>query len=209
MIPLYWPGHSLLHRTPAAAKLAALLVVGIMVSLLRGEPWVAVGVWGVVLAGYLAAFRPHRGLGHLLRRLWSMKWLVVLIAVPQLLFLPVDEASITTARIIAIILLAGLFTLTTPVSEVMDLVLSVMRPLERIGLGRIGVTADRVALAIALAMRSVPVVFGFYSEIRQARAARGASTGPAAAAGMTAPLLVMTLRHAEQTAEALAARGVR
>lgn len=209
MIPLYSPGTSALHRAPAGAKLAALVAVGVAVSLWRDSLWAAAGAWAMVLSGYLLAHQHRRAVGELARRLWSLKWLVLLIAVPQLLFVEPAEAALTTARITAVVLLAGLFTLTTRVSAVMDLVLLGFGPLERMGLGRLGVTAERVALAMSLTMTAVPTVFGFYGEIREARRARGTKGGPGGVVGATTALLVMTLRHAEETAEALAARGVR
>lgn len=209
MIPLYRPGSSALHRTPASAKLLLLLGIGIAASLWRDEVWVAVAIWGVVLLGSLFARPGWRGLGDLGAMLWRLKWLVALVAVPQLLFLTAEEAALNTARIIAVILLAGLFTLTTRVSDVQELIMGGFIPLERAGLGRLGVTAERVSLAMALTMRSVPVVFGFYGDIREARRARGAWSRLTGVAGVTTPLLVMSLRHAEETSEALAARGVR
>ncbi|WP_300342296.1 CbiQ family ECF transporter T component [Nesterenkonia sp.] len=209
MIPIYRPGSSALHRMPAGAKVAVLLAAGIAVALWRDSPWVAVAAWALAAVGYVLAFGARAGAAQLAVRMWRLKWLVLLIAVPQLLFLTAGEAAITTARILAVVILAGLFTLTTRVSDVMELVLRLVRPAERLGLGRWGFTAERAALAMSLTMRSVPVIFGFYQEIRRARQARGARTGPAAAAAMTTPLLVMTLQHAEETGEALAARGVR
>ncbi|WP_044495970.1 energy-coupling factor transporter transmembrane component T [Nesterenkonia massiliensis] len=218
MIPLYCPGASLLHRMPAGAKLLLLLAVGIVVSLWRESLWAPALAWGLVLLGYLLVRQraaagvleaAGNGLWVLLRQLWRLKWLVVLVAVPQLIFLEPSTAALNTARILAVILLAGLFTLTTRVSDVLELLSRGLLPLERAGLGRLGLTAERLSLAMALTMRSVPVVFGFYRETTEARRARGASTSPAAAVSMTTPLLVMSLRHAEETAEALAARGVR
>ena len=209
MIPLYNPGSSALHRAPAGAKLAALVAVGIAVSIWRDSPWVAAGAWAILLCGYLLAFRRGRGVVELLLRVWTLKWLVVLIAVPQLIFVTPPEAVITSARIIAVVMLAGLFTLTTRVSAVMELVLLGLRPVERLGLGRLGLTAERAALAMPLTMTAIPTVFGFYREIREARRARGAKLGPGGVVSATTPLLVMTLRHAEETADALVARGVR
>ena len=209
MIPLYNPGSSALHRAPAGAKLAALVAVGIAVSIWRDSPWVAAGAWAILLCGYLLAFRRGRGVVELLLRVWTLKWLVVLIAVPQLIFVTPPEAVITSARIIAVVMLAGLFTLTTRVSAVMELVLLGLRPVERLGLGRLGLTAERAALAMSLTMTAIPTVFGFYREIREARRARGAKLGPGGVVSATTPLLVMTLRHAEETADALVARGVR
>lgn len=207
-----------MHRMPAGAKLLLLLAVGIVVSLWRESLWAPALAWGLVLLGYLLVRQraaagvlqaAGNGLWVLLRQLWRLKWLVVLVAVPQLIFLEPTTAALNTARILAVILLAGLFTLTTRVSDVLELLSRGLLPLERAGLGRLGLTAERLSLAMALTMRSVPVVFGFYREIIEARRARGASTSPAAAVSMTTPLLVMSLRHAEETAEALAARGVR
>lgn len=216
MIPLYRPGTSLVHRVPAWLKLVLLVALGVTVALWRDDWRVAATAWCVVVLGYLLAGRGQgvfsavqRGLTDLAQMVWRLKWLAVLILVPQLLFREVDEAAITTLRILAIILLAGLFTLTTRVSDVLDLLLALLRPLDRMGLGKLGLTAERAALSMALTMRSVPTVFGYYSEIRQARQARGAKTGAGGVVSMTTPLLVMSLRHAEQTAEALAARGVR
>lgn len=209
MIPFYRPGTSPLHRVPAGAKLLGLLLLGVAAALFRDNPWMALGLWALVLSGFLAALSGLAGVRELLGRLWALKWLLLLIAVPQLIFLTPAEAALTTARIVAIIQLAALFTLTTRVSDVMDLMLRAFGPLERLGLGRLGLTAERLSLAMSLTMRSVPVVFGFYAEIRQARRARGIRATPLDTARATVPLLVMTLKHAEDTAEALAARGIR
>lgn len=209
MIPLYSPGTSALHRAPAGAKLVALVAVGLAVSIWRDSAWVAAGAWAMVLCGYMLAFRRWRGAAELLRRLWALKWLALLIAVPQLIFVPAPEAVITSARILAVVMLAGLFTLTTRVTAVMELVLLGFRPVERLGFGRLGLTAERVALAMSLTMTAIPTVFGFYGDIREARRARGAKQGPGAVVSTTTALLVMTLKHAEETAEALVARGVR
>lgn len=216
MIPLYRPGTSMVHRCPAWLKLVLLLVLSVTVALWRDDWRVAAGLWCVVVLGHLLAGSGpgvftvlRQGIADLGRMMWRLKWLAALILVPQLIFRDGEEAAMTTLRILAIIALAGLFTLSTRVSDVLDLLLLLLYPLDRLGLGKRGLTAERAALALALTMRSVPTVFGFYSEIRQARQARGVSTGAAGVVGMTTPLVVMSLRHAEQTAEALAARGVR
>src|SRR5690625_1465070 len=122
MIPLYSPGSSALHRAPAGAKLIGLVLMGIGVALWRESPWAAAGAWLAVLCGFLLAYPRAVGAGRLLARLWGLKWLIVLISVPQLIFLTPAEAGLTTARIVAVVLLAGLFTLTTKVSAVMELV---------------------------------------------------------------------------------------
>ncbi|WP_022873262.1 energy-coupling factor transporter transmembrane component T family protein [Nesterenkonia alba] len=209
MIPLYRPGRSPLHRIPAGVKLLGLLLLGIIAAVFGATVWVTAGAWVVVVAGFLLAHPGTTGLCALAARLWTLKWLLVLIAVPQLVFLTVEEAVVTTARVVAIILLAGLVTLTTRVSDVMELIRRGVTPLEQLGLARLGVTAERLSLAMSLTMRSVPVVFSFYDQIREARRARGVKPGLGSTVGATTPLLVMTLKHADETSEALVARGMR
>jgi biotin transport system permease protein len=95
---------------------------------------------------------------------------------------------------------AALVTLTTRTSALVDVLVSVCRPLRVVG-----VDPDRVGLVIALAIRSVPIVAGFATQIRDAQRARGARPSPRAYA---APLIVRSLRHADAVGEALAARGL-
>ena len=64
---------------------------------------------------------------------------------------------------------------------------------------------DRVALVLALTVRAVPVLAGTYAQARDARRARGLERSPRA---LLVPLVLRTMRHADQLGEALAARGV-
>jgi len=75
-----------------------------------------------------------------------------------------------------------------------------LRPLRRAG-----VDPERVALVLALAVRTVPVLVGIGGEVQQARAARGAERSVRAFA---VPFVIRSLRHADRLGEALEARGV-
>ena len=75
-----------------------------------------------------------------------------------------------------------------------------LRPLRRAG-----VDPERVALVLALAVRTVPVLVGIGAEVQQARAARGAERSVRAFA---VPFVIRSLRHADRLGEALEARGV-
>lgn len=209
LIPLYTPGQSLLHRCPAGLKMAGVAAVAGVVTWWREVPELVLSVWALVVVGYALVAPGVRGLRMLVSTLWRVKWLAVLIALPQLIFLTPEVTALTTARILAVILLAGLFTRTTRVSDVLNLVEALIRPLERVGAGRIGVTAERVGLAAALTLRSLPVVAGFYADIKAAHTARSVRAGPRNMISTSTTLMVMCLRHAEQTAEALTARGMR
>jgi biotin transport system permease protein len=63
----------------------------------------------------------------------------------------------------------------------------------------------RVGLLLNLAIRCVPLVIELASEVRDAQRARGLESSPRA---LVVPLLVRTLRRADELGEALAARGV-
>lgn len=198
MIPLYQPGASLVHRTPVGWKFLLLFAAALAVSFNRENLWIICSVWVMGLVGYLAAGQGLRGLT---AQLWRLKWLMVFLTVPQLIFLTPEETAQNVARVIAVVLLAALFTLTTRTSDVLAAFETALSPLERLG-----VPTDRISLALSLTIRSIPVIFSFYSEIREAHRARGVRASPRA---LVMPLLVMSLRHSEEVAESLAARGVR
>ncbi|MGJ9425562.1 energy-coupling factor transporter transmembrane component T family protein [Nesterenkonia halotolerans] len=202
MIPLYRPGDSTLHRMPVGAKFLGIFLAALAASLFRENLWVLLTIWTAVLSGYLCAGVGLRGL---LAQLWRLKWLVVVLTVPQLIFLTPAETGFNVSRVLAVVLLAALFTLTTATSDILAACEDALRPIDR-PLRRVGLSAERISLALSLTIRSVPVILSFYAEIREAQRARGMRPTPRAT---VMPLLVMSLRHAEETAEALAARGVR
>lgn len=187
---------------PVGAKFLGIFLAALAASLFRENLWVLLTIWTAVLSGYLCAGVGLRGL---LAQLWRLKWLVVVLTVPQLIFLTPAETGFNVSRVLAVVLLAALFTLTTATSDILAACEDALRPIDR-PLRRVGLSAERISLALSLTIRSVPVILSFYAEIREAQRARGMRPTPRAT---VMPLLVMSLRHAEETAEALAARGVR
>lgn len=103
-------------------------------------------------------------------------------------------------RVAALIGLAMAVTLTTPVPALIDACERALRPAERLGL----LNAAQVALALALALRFIPEIWRNYQEIREAQAARGLGAHPLA---LLVPLVVRTLKRAEEVAQAIDARG--
>ena len=66
--------------------------------------------------------------------------------------------------------------------------------------------ADRAAVLLAVTITTVPVLARLAAEVRDAQRARGVRPSLRAA---LVPFVVLSLRHADQLGEALAARGVR
>lgn len=196
MISLYRPGRSPLHRLPAEAKLIGMAVLALVVSLWPHTPVTAVGtLLGVLALFALGGFGP-REWG---RQLWALRWIVVFMAGTQLLFLGPQPALVNTVRVVSVVLLAGVLTLTTRSEDMLDVVERALRPL-----ARFGVDPWRVAFTLSLTIALVPVIADFGRRVREAQRARGVRLGVRA----VVPLLVMSLRHADDVADALSARGI-
>lgn len=193
---LYRPGSSPVHRAPAGLKLAALVAVG-AVSFLLDTPVQVGTALGLVVLGYLVA---GMSVPTVLRQARPLLWLLAVVGCFHVVVSGWSRALVVTGVILVLVLLAGLVTLTTRTTDLVDTLVRGLRPLRRVG-----ADPDRVGLLLALSIRSVPVVVGIAEEVRDAQWARGLRGSPRAYA---VPLVIRSLRHADALGEALAARGV-
>ncbi len=196
MIQLYVPAESLLHRLPAGAKLLLLAAAALAVSLLPPDGFVVTACAIAVCALYPLARLPWRVLG---AELWRLRWLVLVLGVALGVFASPSIAWVSTTRVVALVLLASLLTLTTRMGDLLDVLRRLLRPL-----GRLGADPAAAALAVSLTITMIPVVAGFAAELREAQRARGVRLGVRG----VVPLMVRTLRHADVVGEALSARGL-
>ena len=111
-----------------------------------------------------------------------------------------EAVVVTLGGMVVAVAAAGLVTLTTRVSEMLDGVQRLAQPLRHVG-----VSPERVALTVSLTLRSIPVVGQLLQQTLDARRARGLDRSVRAVA---TPLVIRTVRHAERVGDALAARGV-
>lgn len=195
MIALYRPGSSILHRAPAGAKLIALLALSLTISLWPHTGRTLAAVGALVVGLYAVALFPPTVL---LRQLWLARWIVVLMVATQLIFLTPWDALVNTVRVVAIVVLAGLLTLTTRSDDLLAGLEAGLTPLTRFG-----VDARRVGLTLSLTISMLPVVADIAARVRDAQRARGVRLGYRA----VLPILVLALRHADDVADALSARG--
>jgi len=193
---MYQPGHSLLHRLSAGTKLLGLGVLLTGLVLASGPTGVAVGAV-VAGAGYGLA-----GVGWrvALAQVWPLRWFAVVLVALQWWLSGPERALVSVGSLVVAVALAGLVTVTTRVSAMTSAFATALTPLRRLG-----VDPDRVALMLALGIRAVPVVAGLAGEVREAHRARGLPLDPRT---YGVPLVVRTLRQADTTGEALAARGL-
>ena len=192
---LYVPRESALHRAPAGIKLLGLMAASVGV-LMTGDPWVL----GAMLTGVLGLYAAAR-LG------WRTSWgqlrpplgfLLLLFAVQGLLT-TWDQATVTALRFALMVLLASLVTLTTRASALLAALERALRPL-----ARFGVHPARVSLAFSLTLRFIPVITQTVNEVRDAQRARGTENSLFA---LAVPVIVRTLKLADDVADAIDARS--
>lgn len=99
-------------------------------------------------------------------------------------------------------LLAASVTATTGIGDFIDEITLAAMPLERLCI----LQAADVGLSIGLVIRFVPEVVSRYQTIREAHFARGLKVRPLTVA---VPLIILTLRSADEIAAAIDARGIR
>lgn len=199
MNSLYRHGNSPLHRLAVRPKLLALVGLIAVLAIIAANPVAVLAALAITVALYRVAFAD--GVTTLAKQLWAMKWLILIIVIPQVIFgaawLPVATNAL---RLIIAIALATLFTLTTRHEAMLAAIERVVRPLTRIG-----IKPETVSLTVAMAINAIPMILKFAAQTREAQAARGAKPSITL---MTVPLLVASLKYADDFAEALAARGV-
>jgi biotin transport system permease protein len=195
VIQLYVPGASIVHRLGAGTKLAILAVAALALSVAPPNTRAVAAALAGVSALYAHARLPWRVL---IGEAWRLRWLVIVLGGVLLVFAGPLAAWTSTGRVIALVLLASLLTLTTRMGEVMDVLRRLLAPARRVG-----IDPESVTMTIALTVTMIPVVAGFAAQVREAQRARGVRSG---LRGMV-PLMVRTLRHADEVGDALAARG--
>ncbi|WP_394552467.1 energy-coupling factor transporter transmembrane component T family protein [Agromyces sp. MMS24-JH15] len=198
MIGAYVPGRSPIHALPAGAKLAGLAASVVVVAMLPGWPALLVAD-GVVLLLFAVARIPARVA---VRQLVPLAWILLLAAPLNWLVSGWESALTMSLRVSAFVLLASLVSLTTPVAAMLDAMQRALGPIGRATGGR--VDPDRVGLAIAMAIRALPIMAEIVREVVDARRARGVEHSLRAIA---VPVVVRALRTADAMGEALIARG--
>lgn len=195
MIGGYLDARSPLHRLPAGVKLVALAVLSVLLL-----PIEAPAVLGLALGGVLLVYvrLGRRGMARL-RQWLVLAPLLVIIGLLQLWAASWTVAAASVLRILLMVLLADLVTLSTRLEDMMDAVLVVLRPLQRFGLD-----PRRLSLAVALVIRFVPVLLASWqARVEAWRARSGRRVGLA----LVGAFFAGALRSADQVAEALDARG--
>jgi biotin transport system permease protein len=196
LFSLYVPGTSPLHRLPINYKYLLLLILTVP-ALLVANPVVSLAALLVSLA-LLASCRTG------LRHAWTLPlalWvLVAFLAGYQVMIGRPDLGFVVGANLVTAVYASRILTLTTPGPALIDALVAALRPLERFG-----VKADLVGLAVAIMVRSVPLLLDSFDQVRQAARARGRERNLFL---LVTPVVVRAVGQAQATGAALAARGL-
>lgn len=192
----YRPGSSILHRTPAGLKFLALLLMAVGLTVFRGVLGTSIAL-GLVL---LLTLTTRVSFKDFLRLMRSFIFVVVVLFGFHVWQSGVVHAYVVVGALLALILAANLITITTPTQELLDMLVRALRPFRFIG-----VNPEAVAFAVALVLRTIPLIFEVARETREAAKARGLERNPRA---LLVPLLIRTVKHAQNLGDALQARGL-
>jgi biotin transport system permease protein len=195
-LALYSPVPSVLHRTPAGLKLAALAALSVLLFAVPRLPVAAVALATVLVLALAGARLTPRQLLAQLRPVWL--WLAGLL-VFHLVVTDLATGALAVVRLAALVLAAAVVTATSRVAELVAVIEWLCAPLRLVG-----VRPTRIGLAIAMTLRFIPLIAERAARIREAQAARGGSRRLTI---LVVPLLVQVLQMAHTTAEALDARG--
>lgn len=223
----YIPTKSFVHRLDPRAKI---LVFGMFVLAISftGSILANLVFLGAVVIMAVAARIP---ISYLLRGIWLALPVLLVVMTMQLLFLGWREPAgqvyfqwgwirvtqfsahlvvISILRVIALILLTSLFTMTSTTTELTHGIESLLSPFRRLGL-----PAHEIALIATIALRFVPTLAEDLERIMKAQASRGAEFGAAlwrpdklarTYVPLMVPLFLSALRRAEDLVLAMESR---
>lgn len=191
----YFPGNSWLHQRAAGQKLLLLMLAG------AGLMWVH--DWRILAAVVCAVLLLLQQSGVRVLQLWqhirALSWLVLALVVFTAFVQSPLAALEVGLRMTALLLAALLVSMTTSIAKMMEVLIWLLQPFHALG----WLNSERVALVFGLTLRLIPELSVQWHEIREAQAARGLKANPLA---MGVPMLLRTLKRAQEIADALDAR---
>ena len=196
LVGIYVPGDTVAHRLWPGAKLLALTAFSLTVVLTRSMPAAFVFL-AVAVAAALVARVPLRAVGRATR---AVLGIAIVVSGFQWWWYGRDKAVETFVDLVALALMAVVVSTTTPVNAMLDTFVRALRPFRRIG-----VSPERVALTIGLAIQSLPGTVALALETRDAARARGLGRHPRA---YFTPFVIRVVARAHETGDALNARGL-
>ncbi|WP_431709487.1 energy-coupling factor transporter transmembrane component T family protein [Glutamicibacter uratoxydans] len=187
--------NSWLAQVPAALKFGSLLALSIGIYLLT--QWLVLLLCLLIAVAVLLSTRAQ-----LKQLLWPFSSLALIAGLIWVLLgiqTGWEQGAVAALRLLTLCVLAYAVSLSTTFEQMLDLFQKVVSPLRVLG-----ANPAQISLGLALTIRFIPELQRVYFEVREAQHARGLQNNPMA---ISVPLVIRSLRIAEETAEALDARG--
>ncbi len=186
-----------MHQLPAWVKLAGLAAMTILFLPITDPILVAAFLGGVSL---LYASLGRAAMQIALRQFRPILFIAGVIFLWHLLLGDAQAGLLISLRILALVALANAVTITTRLDDMIAVVTGLLAPLRRFG-----VSPEIFGLAVALAIRCIPVLLMKGDTLRMSWRARS----PRRPGVQTLfPLVLVALDDADHMSEALRARGV-
>ncbi|MDO5750711.1 MAG: energy-coupling factor transporter transmembrane component T [Rothia sp. (in: high G+C Gram-positive bacteria)] len=192
----YREGATLGHRTPLWLKMLIFVGLGVAFALTGWQWALGLAVLSIILASLSGVTARDMG-----RILYSLRWILLLLVAYYVLWGGVATGVDVLCTMLSAFMLSRAVLTSTPLPVLLDGAVRACAPLRLVG-----VSPQRVGLAIALLIRSVPQVLTIWSSLSRAADARGMSRR--SRWRLLIPLVVQTVAYAHATGDALTARGL-
>lgn len=224
IIGRYIPGHSLIHQMDPRAKLLLIFFYVFIVFLANSV--LTYALLGVYTLGIVLLTKVQ--LRYILSGLKPILWVILFTFILHVFltkegdllvdlgWLQIYEGGVTqgifiSLRLLFLIIMTTILTLTSTPIEITDGMESLLAPFKKIGL-----PTHELALMMSISLRFIPTLMQETEKIMKAQAARGVefTSGPIkdrmkAVVPLLIPLFISSFKRAEELAIAMEARGYR
>lgn len=224
LIGRYIQGESFVHRLDPRTKLLASFYF-ILIVFLANSWW---GYLALLLYAFLVIYLTGISMRYFLKGIRPMLWIILFTVVFQLFFttggtvyfqwkiIRITSVGVTNAayifmRLVLIITMSTVLTLTTSPIELTNGIEHLLRPLSRFGF-----PSHEIALMLSIALRYVPTLMDEAEKIMNAQRARGVEFDEGSLIQrikslipILVPLFISAFNRADEMAIAMEARGYR
>ncbi|MDG1736884.1 MAG: energy-coupling factor transporter transmembrane component T [Paracoccaceae bacterium] len=196
MISLTSPVETWAHRWPAGLKLGSLCIATLFLFS-QEALWFHASVFAATLLLYCLPGALFFTSG--IRRLFALWPFVVLVLIWHFLIDARVEGLVVTLRLLSAVAIANLVTMTTKLSQIIDVIRWISSPLRRFGLD-----TRVLEIGIALVIRFAPTLIDKGGQLAQSWSARSHKKPRWK---IVMPFAVLAIDDAEHVANAIKARG--
>lgn len=192
----YQPLETPIHRTPLSVKALSLLTLTALLTLT--SQWsIAAAVLVIVIALGTLAQIPVMTWVQALR---SLAWLLGFLLLYYWYTGTLARGADTLLGLLSLLFAAKVLLWSTPLPVIIDGFIWLCSPLRHLGISPQG-----IGLALALMIRSIPTIIDTWSFLQESVTARGLKVSRFR---LFIPLVISTVSYAQDTGDALAARGL-